>query len=81
MYSFPEIKVILRFIDKDVADSVSIEMFENYTKNCDAILPSKMSGKRQDYVQLGGEISSTDINEIRRHLKNEMERLKIDKLS
>ena len=40
-----------------------------------------MSGKRQDYVQLGGEISSTDINEIRRHLKNEMERLKIHKLS
>ena len=81
LYSFPEIKVILRFIDKDVADSVSIEMFENYTKNCDAILPSKVSGKRQDYVQLGGEISSTDINEIRRHLKNEMERLKIHKLS
>ena len=81
LYSFPEIKVILRFIDKDVADSVSIEMFENNTKNCDAILPSKVSGKRQDYVQLGGEISSTDINEIRRHLKNEMERLKIHKLS
>ena len=28
LYSFPEIKVILRFIDKDVADSVSIEMFD-----------------------------------------------------
>ena len=56
-------------------------MFENFTKNCDAILPSKVSGKRQDYAQLGGEISSTDINEIRRHLKNEMERLKIHKLS
>ena len=56
-------------------------LIENNTKNCDAILPSKVSGKRQFYVQLGGEISSTDINEIRRHLKDEMERLKRDKLS
>ena len=40
-----------------------------------------MPGKRQDYEQLGGEISSSDINEIRRHLKDEMERLKRDKLS
>ena len=81
VYHFSEVKAILRFIDKDVADFVSIEMFENYIKDCEAIIPSKVPGKRQDYEQLGGEISSSDINEIRRHLKDEMERLKRDKLS
>ena len=74
--NFNKINFILRSVDADLADSLSVEILENYLEKCRSMLPCKLPWERQDYEELSGGMSTLDMNKIGKHLKSEMERVK-----
>ena len=75
--SFIKLKRILRIVDEDAADSLSVKIFKSYIDKCISILPC-LPEKRLSYEKLS---DSVDIDRIHEYLTGEMEKIKKNEIS